>query len=79
MERVSAATITDTGNAQSTKAIRAPRGEGTTISIDLTAYDALLADIKAAAKQDDREPSKWLRRRLNELAQAGVLFPKAGK
>ena len=43
---------------------RGERGTGTTITIDLTDYPELLADIKNAAKTDDREPSKWVRRRL---------------
>lgn len=43
---------------------RGERGTGTTITIDLTDQPELLADIKKAAKADDREPSKWLRRRI---------------
>ena len=46
---------------------RGERGSGTTITIDLTEYPELLEEIRKAAKADDREPSKWLRRRLVTL------------
>ena len=48
---------------------RGERGTGTTITIDLTDQPELLSDIKSAAKTDDREPSKWLRRRLIQLGK----------
>jgi hypothetical protein len=56
--------------SQTTTTIRPKRGErgtGTTITIDLTDYPELLAEIKEAAQADDREPSKWVRRRLVQL------------
>ena len=56
---------------------RGERGTGTTITIDLTDYPDLLTQIKAAAKTDDREPSKWLRRRLVQLGT--ILFHEAQK
>lgn len=51
---------------------RGERGTGSTITIDLTEHPELLAKIREAAKEDDREPSKWLRRRIVMLG--GVLF-----
>lgn len=47
---------------------RGERGTGSNITIDLSEYPDLLADIRAAAKEDDRDPSKWLRRRIVQLA-----------
>ena len=48
--------------------LRGERGSGTTITIDLTDQPELLTKIRDAAKADDREPSKWLRRRMIQLA-----------
>jgi hypothetical protein len=56
---------------------RGERGTGTTITIDLTEYRDLLGKIKEAAKADDRESSKWLRRRLVQLGT--VLFHESDK
>jgi hypothetical protein len=76
---------TTTGNMitpvqpQTTTTIRPKRGErgtGTTITIDLTELPELLAKIKAAAQADDREPSKWVRRRLVQLG--ATLFAAGG-
>lgn len=63
--------ISETGQPANTTTIKPTRGErgtGTTITIDLSEQPLLLADIKAAAKSDDRDPSKWLRRRIIQLA-----------
>ena len=49
------------------KPTRGERGTGTTLTIDLTDYPDLLTKIREAAKADDREPSKWIRRRLVPL------------
>ena len=49
------------------KPTRGERGTGTTLTIDLTDYPDLLTKIREAAKADDREPSKWIRRRLVQL------------
>lgn len=56
---------------------KAPRGEGHTITIDLKEHPELLSDIKAAAKADDREPSKLLRKIVVALHAKGQLIPKA--
>jgi len=53
---------------------KAAKGSGTTITIDLKDYPDLLAKIRNVAKADDREPSKWLRRRVVKLGQDGSLF-----
>jgi hypothetical protein len=55
---------------------KAPRGEGHTITLDLKDHPELLTDIKAAAKADDREPSKFLRRIIALLHIDGKLLPK---
>jgi hypothetical protein len=57
------------------------RGTGTAVSVDLKANPALLAKIRLAAKDDDREVSNWLRRRLAELDTKGLLIaaPAAGE
>jgi hypothetical protein len=65
--------------SQTTTTIRPKRGErgtGTTITIDLTDYPDLLTQIKAAAKADDRDPSKFLRRCIVLLHSQGMLIPK---
>jgi hypothetical protein len=49
---------------------RGERGTGTTITIDLSEYPELLEKIRDAAKADDREASKWLRRRIVQLGKA---------
>ena len=56
---------------------RSPRGEGHTITLDLKEHPELLADIKTAAKADDREPSKLLRKIIVALHAKGQLIPKA--
>lgn len=50
------------------------RGEGTTITIDLSENADLLSSITEAADADDRSRSVWLRRRLIKLADDGKLF-----
>ena len=62
-----------TDSAVSTPA-RGPKGSGTSLTIDLKEYPELLADIRAKAKADDREPSKYLRRIIVELNKQGKLF-----
>lgn len=52
---------------------RGERGTGSTITIDLTENPELLAKIKAAAKADDREPSKWVRRQIILLGEGFFL------
>lgn len=53
---------------------RAPKGEGTTISIELKEYPELLAAIRTAASDDDRSSSVWLRRRILQLFESNSLF-----
>ena len=52
---------------------RTPKGEGTALTIDFKEYPDLLKRIRDAAKADDREPAKWLRRRIVILYQSGLL------
>ena len=56
---------------------RGERGSGTSLTIDFTDYPDLLKQIRDAAKADDREPSKWLRRRVVQLS--GVIFGTDGE
>ena len=56
---------------------RGERGTGSTITIDLTEYPELLDKIRKAAKSDDREPSKWLRRMIVNFDNGGMLFGDA--
>ena len=56
---------------------RGERGTGTTITIDLADNLELLKQIRQAAKDDDREPSKWLRRHIVQLS--GVIFGTDGE
>ena len=56
------------------KTERNPKGSGTTITIDLAGDVDLLQLIRDAADNDDRSASVWLRRRLQHLYAAGVLF-----
>lgn len=58
-----------------TKKPKAERGSGTTITIDFQEHPALLEKIRLAAKADDREPSKYLRRRLVLIDREGHLVP----
>jgi hypothetical protein len=59
---------------------RGERGSGTTITIDLTEYPSLLVAIRNAAKADDREPSKYLRRILiKQLGEEGQNVATVGK
>ncbi len=53
---------------------KAAKGSGTSITLDLKDYPDLLASLRATAKADDREVSKWLRRRIVKLHEAGKLF-----
>jgi hypothetical protein len=53
---------------------RGERGTGTTLSIDFKEHPALLEKIRKAAKDEDREPSKYLRRRILQLDTEGKLF-----
>ena len=53
---------------------KAAKGSGTTISIELKDHPELLASIRNAAKADDREVSKFLRRRLVQLHGDGKLL-----
>ena len=53
---------------------KAAKGSGTSITLDLKDYPDLLTRIRQAAKADDREPSKWLRRQIVKLDQAMKLF-----
>ena len=56
---------------------RGERGSGTTITIDLSEYPILLTAIRNAAKLDDREPSKFVRRILiRHLGEEGESIPK---
>ena len=53
---------------------KAAKGSGTSITLDLKDYPDLLTRIRAVAKADDREPSKWLRRQIVKLDESGKLF-----
>ena len=53
---------------------KAAKGSGTSITLDMKDYPDLLTRIRNAAKADDREPSKWLRRQIVKLDGAGKLF-----
>ena len=53
---------------------KAAKGSGTSITLDLKDYPDLLESLRATAKADDREVSKWLRRRIVKLHEAGKLF-----
>ena len=55
---------TSTSQTTTIKPKRGERGTGTTITIDLSDQPDLLTRIRTAAKDDDREPSKWLKRRI---------------
>ena len=59
-------------NTTTIKPKRGERGSGSTITIDLSDQPELLAKIREAAKADDREPSKWLRRAI--VNNADYLF-----
>jgi hypothetical protein len=63
-----------TAAPETAKVAKAKRGEGVTITVDFKDHLDLLESIKTWAKGDDREPSKWLRRRLIQLEEAGMLF-----
>jgi len=54
---------------------RGERGTGTTITIDLSDQPDLLRKIREAAKDDDREVSKFLRRVIVQLDSKGMLIP----
>jgi hypothetical protein len=53
---------------------KAVRGEGTSITVDLSEYPELVYSIISAADIDDRSRAVWLRRRLVKLADDGKLF-----
>jgi hypothetical protein len=53
---------------------RSQRGSGTSLTIDFKEHPDLLKAIRAQAKADDREPSKYLRRRLVQLDAEGQLI-----
>ena len=53
---------------------KAAKGSGTSITLDMKDHADLLTRIRQAAKADDREPSKWLRRQIVKLDQAMKLF-----
>ena len=55
---------------------RGERGTGSTITIDLSEYPDLLEKIRDAAKADDREPSKWVRRQIMLLGPGFFLGGK---
>lgn len=55
---------------------RGERGTGSTITIDLGEYPDLLEKIRDAAKADDREPSKWVRRQIMLLGSGFFLGGK---
>ena len=55
---------------------RKEKGTGTVVSVNLKEFPELLDAIRLAARDDDREVSNWLRRRLVKLGEDGVLFGK---
>ena len=54
---------------------RAEKGTGTAISTDLKDHPTLLEKIRAAAKEDERDVSNYMRKRLVDLDRQGVLIP----
>lgn len=64
MVKNSAAPVQALDEKPTAPATRSPRGEGHTITIDLKEHPKLLAHIRQEASNDDREPSKWLRRHI---------------
>lgn len=54
---------------------RAAKGTGTTIPIALKDHPTLLKKIRAAAKEDERDISNYMRKRLVDLDRQGVLIP----
>ena len=65
---------TSTSDSAAAPSKRTPKGEGTALTIDFKEYPDLLKRIRDAAKDDDREPAKWLRRRIVILDQSNQLF-----
>lgn len=55
------------------KAVRRTKGTGTTITIDLKDNLDVLVRMRDAAKADDRDVSKWLRRQV--VKHADNLIP----
>lgn len=53
---------------------RSPKGEGTSINVDLSDHLPLLDKIRTAADADDRPASVWLRRKLIALDSEGKLL-----
>lgn len=56
--------MTASNAAAPAKAKRGQKGTGTTITIDLHDQPQLLSKIREAAKADDRDVTKWVKRRL---------------
>jgi hypothetical protein len=57
------------------KAVKCTKGTGTSITIDLEEYGAVMEDLRRAAKLDDRGLGKYLRRIIVNLHTAGNLIP----
>lgn len=56
------------------KPARSPKGEGSTINVDLSEHAEILGAIRKAAHEDDRPASAWLRRRIVALHKEGKLL-----
>ena len=57
------------------KAVKRTNGTGTSITIDLKEYGGVMEDLRRAAKLDDRDLGKYLRRLIVNLHTAGNLIP----
>jgi hypothetical protein len=58
------------------KAVQRTKGTGTSITVDLKEYGAVMEDLRRAAKLDDRDLGKYLRRLMVNLHTAGKLIPE---
>ena len=65
---------TDAGAGTAPAPKKAERGTGSTVTLDFHDYPDLLAKMRVHAKADDRELSKWLRRRILTMNDTNSLF-----
>ena len=57
-----------------TKAVKKPKGTGTTITLNFANDPDVLAGIRKAATEDRRSESQWLLIELVKQYEAGTLF-----
>lgn len=57
------------------KAVKRTKGTGTSITVDLKEYSGVMEDLRRAAKADDRDLGKYLRRLIVNLHTSGNLIP----